>query len=374
MARTHFLALWFPWSDRGNQMERRYRRRNLYAHLGSCSLFAGKSSQKGFPSELLLTTFQFLPRSIAVVVHIRWIWKHHPLRKLSHSRVTNPGWLAKTVLVLKWRILYPRSTPTLLSGDDCSSCSLGGRFIICHLPIHLLSVYRSTSPSSYLILTLHGGNCLSIFVCFFKDARVLPGFNQDCLFGKSPHHKVSLNSVFLLSDLSAGGGGDPHKEVGGPRAWGRPATHLSLEPCRWSPGLTPRVSPCRLTSFGLMMIDYGGFFITLNLISAWSNLSNDCSLLAIVKFKSCFMRLHRQPVGRCWGAFWFTHLLGGSGNKGFTELSDGQEVVEVLQKLHYIFSWQEILTVPTRSNVIIKETVLTGFESHSAFYWNSQVQ
>ena len=57
--------------------------------------------------------------------------------------------------------------------------------------------------------------------------------------------------------------------------------------------LIPGVSPCRLTSFGLMMIDYGAFFITLNLISAWSNLSNDCSLLAIVKFKCFFILLHK---------------------------------------------------------------------------------
>lgn len=42
--------------------------------------------------------------------------------------------------------------------------------------------------------------------------------------------------------------------------------------------------------------------------------------------------------------------------------------MEVLQKLYYIFSWQGTVTVPTRSNVIIKETVLTGFERHSAFY------
>lgn len=57
--------------------------------------------------------------------------------------------------------------------------------------------------------------------------------------------------------------------------------------------LIPRFSPHRLTFFGLMMIDYGGFFITLNLISAWSNLSNDCSLLAIVKFESFFVLLHK---------------------------------------------------------------------------------
>lgn len=56
---------------------------------------------------------------------------------------------------------------------------------------------------------------------------------------------------------------------------------LSVEPCANS-----QVPPHRLTSFGLMMIDYAGFFITLHLISAGSNLSNDCSLLAIVKFKS----------------------------------------------------------------------------------------
>lgn len=89
----------------------------------------------------------------------------------------------------------------------------------------------------------------------------------------------------------------------------QPGNLLSPEPCRWSPGLTPQVSPSRLTSFGLMMIDYGGFFITLNLISARSNLSNDCSLLAIAKFKSFFMPLHRQPVGRYWDASWFTRLF-----------------------------------------------------------------
>lgn len=64
--------------------------------------------------------------------------------------------------------------------------------------------------------------------------------------------------------------------------------------------LVPRVFPHGLTSFGLMMIDYGGFFITLNLISAWSNLSNDCSLLAIVKFESLFVLLHKAASLEIW--------------------------------------------------------------------------
>jgi len=42
-----------------------------------------------------------------------------------------------------------------------------------------------------------------------------------------------------------------------------------------------------------MMIDHVVFFITLNLISAWCNLSNDCSLLAIVKFKAFFILPHK---------------------------------------------------------------------------------
>lgn len=50
------------------------------------------------------------------------------------------------------------------------------------------------------------------------------------------------------------------------------------------------------------------------------------------------------------------------------EVHDGQEVLEVLQELECVFSWQETMTLPTRSNVIIEGPVLTGFESHSAFY------
>ena len=84
-------------------------------------------------------------------------------------------------------------------------------------------------------------------------------------------------------------------------AGSQPAVFLPWEPCRWSPVLIPRVSPHRLTFFGLMMIDYGGFFITLNLISAWSNLSNDCSLLAIVKFESFFVLLHEAASREIWG-------------------------------------------------------------------------
>lgn len=98
-------------------------------------------------------------------------------------------------------------------------------------------------------------------------------------------------------------------QCGGQVAWCQPAVRLPLKPCRWSPVLIPRVLPHRSTSFGLMMIDYGGFFITLNLISAWSNLSNDCSLLAIVKFKSVFILLRPQPVGKCWDASRLTHIF-----------------------------------------------------------------
>lgn len=88
----------------------------------------------------------------------------------------------------------------------------------------------------------------------------------------------------------------PHRAAVGMARTGKVQCRLACvgeKPCRWSPVLTPGVPPHRLTSFGLMMIDYGGFFITLNLISAWSNLSNDCSLLVIVKFKAFFILLHK---------------------------------------------------------------------------------
>jgi hypothetical protein len=46
---------------------------------------------------------------------------------------------------------------------------------------------------------------------------------------------------------------------------------------------------------------------------------------------------------------------------------DGQEVTEVLQKLYGIFSWQETLTAPTRSNVIIKEMFLLDLKATQPF-------
>lgn len=200
-------------------------------------------------------------------------------------------------------------------------------------------------------------------------------FNQDCLFVlerafefRSPPFRILERPVRVASM------GKQHTEQG--PCGLKLACHSSTpEPCRWSPVLIPGVSPCRLTSFGLMMIDYGAFFITLNLISAWSNLSNDCSLLAIVKFKSFFILLHKAASQETlWSILVHTHFQGKSGNKWFRKVSDGPEATEVLQKSYYIFSWQGTVTVPTRSNVIIKETVFTGFESNSASYWNSQVQ
>lgn len=68
----------------------------------------------------------------------------------------------------------------------------------------------------------------------------------------------------------------------------------------------------RLTSFGLMMIDRVVFFITLNLISAWCNLSNDCSLLAIVKFKAFFILPHKTAS---WEMLTHPHL-GNAGGQG----------------------------------------------------------
>lgn len=94
------------------------------------------------------------------------------------------------------------------------------------------------------------------------------------------------------------------------------------------------------------MIDYAGFFITLDLISARSNLSNDCSLLAIVKFRSlscCFPRGQWEP----WDPPARTRSPGELGIKdprapprtgrhgGFAEAT-------------HIFPWQEAVTVPTR--------------------------
>lgn len=78
-----------------------------------------------------------------------------------------------------------------------------------------------------------------------------------------------------------------------------------------------------------MMIDYAGFFITLNLISARSNLSNDCSLLAIVKFKSLFILLPGQPVGKSGDASRFARVFKERvGSEGRAALCDGQEVTE----------------------------------------------
>lgn len=70
------------------------------------------------------------------------------------------------------------------------------------------------------------------------------------------------------------------------------------------------------------MIDYAGFFITLNLISAQSNLSNDCSLLAIVRFKSLCILLPGQPVGKPRDASRFTHFF-----KGRVGIQDPQRPV-----------------------------------------------
>lgn len=137
-----------------------------------------------------------------------------------------------------------------------------------------------------------------------------------CLEGGSIERRL-LNVVFLCLQFRTGGVHAQHEEdvcKAGLCGLKPPAVLLPSEPCRWSPVLIPRVSPHRLTSLGLMMIDYGGFFITLNLISAWSNLSNDCSLLAIVKFKSFFILLHGQPVRNygdgSWCPYIFTERVG----------------------------------------------------------------
>lgn len=114
------------------------------------------------------------------------------------------------------------------------------------------------------------------------------------------------------------------------------------------------------------MIDYGGFFITLNLISAWSNLSDDCSLLAIVKFKSFFILLHKAASQEILGStLVHTYFQGESGKKAQRWTGSRGGFAEVV--LHISLAGKK-MTVPTRSNVIIKETVLSGFESHAAFY------
>lgn len=59
-----------------------------------------------------------------------------------------------------------------------------------------------------------------------------------------------------------------------------------------------------------MKIDCVVFFITLNLISAWCNLSNDSSLLAIVKFKASLVL--PLKAGQ-WGSTGTSHFGGTAG-------------------------------------------------------------
>lgn len=118
-------------------------------------------------------------------------------------------------------------------------------------------------------------------------------FNEDCLFVLERAFEFSSPPFRILDRPVRVASTGKQQKYSVHVAWSWPAVLPPPEPCRWSPVLIPRVSPCRLTSFGLMMIDYGAFFITLNLISAWSNLSNDCSLLAIVKLKPFFILLHK---------------------------------------------------------------------------------
>lgn len=171
--------------------------------------------------------------------------------------------------------------------------------VVGHSVAELEMLWSFSLSIYYLFVYLANLYCALTVVCVYV-------FN-DGLSDNTTVHAVVLSALYVWKQPPLSGDIElcfspfrvPHRQWGCPPqrraqgrqhvAWSQPAILLPLEPCRWSPVLIPRISPQRLTFFGLMMIDYGGFFITLNLISACSNLSNDCSLLAIVKFKSFFI-------------------------------------------------------------------------------------
>lgn len=103
----------------------------------------------------------------------------------------------------------------------------------------------------------------------------------------------------------------------------------------WNPVLIFYVLCPHIDFLQLKMIDSGGFFITLNLISARKHWPHDCSLLAIGKFTSHFILLLKavqwellRNIQRA-DPFFKEQV----GKHDSPQLRDGQEVMEVGEKL-----------------------------------------